>query len=46
MKDMTAFQRDILCIIAGMDELYGLTIKQKLEEYYNTNIVINGDEGR
>lgn len=38
MRDMTAFQRDILCIIAGMDEPYGLAIKQELEEYYNDEV--------
>ena len=38
MKDMTAFQRDILCIIAGMNEPYGLAIKQELEEYYEDEV--------
>lgn len=38
MRDMTAFQRDILCIIAGMDEPYGLAIKQELEEYYEEEV--------
>ena len=38
MRNMTAFQRDILCIIAGMDEPYGLAIKQELEEYYESEV--------
>lgn len=38
MMDMTAFQRDTLCIIAGMDEPYGLAIKHQLEEYYGEEV--------
>ena len=32
MFDLTAFQRDILHIINGMDEPHGLAVKEKLEE--------------
>lgn len=38
MFDLTAFQRDILHIINGMDEPHGLAVKEKLEEYYENEI--------
>jgi len=38
MYDLTAFQRGLLYAIAGQDELYGLAIKDELEEYYEEEI--------
>ncbi|AHG01521.1 PadR family transcriptional regulator (plasmid) [Halostagnicola larsenii XH-48] len=38
MYDLTAFQRDVLYMIAGQDEPHGLAIKDELEEYYETEI--------
>ena len=38
MDDLTGFQRDILYIIAGMDEPHGLAIKNELEDYYEQEI--------
>ncbi len=38
MHDLTGFQRDLLYVIAGGDELHGLAIKEELEEYYGTSI--------
>lgn len=38
MDDLTAFQRDLLYVIAGHDEPYGLAIKTELEAYYNSEI--------
>jgi DNA-binding PadR family transcriptional regulator len=38
MHDLTAFQRDILFVIAGLDELTGLAVKAELEEYYEKEI--------
>lgn len=39
MHDLTAFQRDLLYVIAGLDEdSKGLAIKAKLEEYYEEEI--------
>ncbi len=38
MHDLTGFQRDLLYVIAGMDEPHGLAIKQELESYYGTEI--------
>jgi PadR family transcriptional regulator, regulatory protein PadR len=34
MEDLTAFQRDVLYVIAGLEEPHGLAIKDELEEYY------------
>jgi PadR family transcriptional regulator, regulatory protein PadR len=34
MGNLTAFQRDALYVIAGLDGPHGLAIKEKLEEYY------------
>lgn len=38
MHDLTAFQRDILYAIAGLDEPKGLAIKDELQEYYESEI--------
>ncbi|AWB28505.1 PadR family transcriptional regulator [Halococcoides cellulosivorans] len=38
MYDITGFQRDLLYVIAGLDEPKGLKIKDKLEEYYENEI--------
>lgn len=38
MRELTAFQRDLLFVIAGLDEPKGLDIKDVLEEYYRNEI--------
>jgi DNA-binding PadR family transcriptional regulator len=38
MIDLTGFQRDLLYVIAGLDEPHGLAVKNELEEYYETEI--------
>ena len=38
MHDLTAFQRDILYILAGLDEPKGVEIKDELGEYYDSGI--------
>lgn len=38
MDDLTAFQRDVLYVLAGLDEPYGLEIKSELEGYYEGGI--------
>jgi DNA-binding PadR family transcriptional regulator len=38
MEDLTAFQRDILYVVGGLDNSYGLAIKRGLEGYYGTDI--------
>lgn len=38
MHDLTGFQRDLLFLVAGMDEPNGLEIKDELETYYENEI--------
>ncbi|QAU13463.1 PadR family transcriptional regulator [Halorubrum sp. BOL3-1] len=38
MDEMTAFQRDILYVVAGRDKPHGLAIKSALEDYYNSGV--------
>jgi DNA-binding PadR family transcriptional regulator len=38
MFDLTAFQRDLLFVVAGMDEPHGLGIKAELEKYYDVEV--------
>lgn len=38
MDDLTAFQRDILYAVAGLDEPHGLGIKNELDGYYENDI--------
>jgi DNA-binding PadR family transcriptional regulator len=38
MYDLTAFQRDILYVVGGLDTPYGLAIKRGLESYYGKEI--------
>lgn len=38
MHDLTAFQRDLLIVIAGLDEPHGLAVKEEMENYYEKDI--------
>lgn len=38
MNDLTGFQRDLLYVIAGLDEPHGLAIRAELEDYYETAV--------
>lgn len=38
MNDLTAFQRDLLRTIGGMEKPIGLEVKDKMEEYYQKEI--------
>ncbi|MFB6242946.1 MAG: PadR family transcriptional regulator [Halobaculum sp.] len=38
MYDLTSFQRDLLYVIAGLDDPHGLAIKDELEDYYEKEI--------
>jgi PadR family transcriptional regulator, regulatory protein PadR len=38
MEELTAFQRDTLYVIAGLEEPKGLEIKDELEEYYDSEV--------
>lgn len=36
--DLTAFQRDVLVVIAGLDHPCGLDVKEELTDYYDEEI--------
>ena len=38
MYDLTGFQRNLLYVVAGLDEPHGLAIKDELENYYEKEI--------
>ena len=38
MHDLTGFQRDLMYVIAGLDDPHGLAIKEELEKYYEKEI--------
>ena len=38
MHDLTGFQRDLLYVIAGLDEPHGLAIKADIESYYEAEV--------
>jgi PadR family transcriptional regulator, regulatory protein PadR len=38
MYGLTAFQRDLLYVTAGLNEPHGLAIKEELEDYYEKEV--------
>lgn len=38
MFDLTGFQRDLLLVVAGLDEPHGLAVKDELEDYYEQEV--------
>mgnify|MGYP000212267480 CR=1 FL=1 len=36
--DLTAFQRDILYVLAGLDDPAGIDVKDELDEYYTASV--------
>lgn len=38
MNQLTAFQRDILYVVAKLDNPHGLAIKDELEAYYSSEV--------
>jgi len=38
MFDLTAFQRDLMYVVAGLDRPHGLAIKDEMETAYETEI--------
>jgi DNA-binding PadR family transcriptional regulator len=38
MYDLTGFQRDLLYVVAGLDDPHGLGIKEELSDYYDDKI--------
>jgi len=42
MQELSAFQRDILFVVAGNESIHGLGIKEELQEYYEETEVNHG----
>lgn len=38
MNDLTSFQRDLLCVIAGGDDPNGLAVRAVIDGYYETDV--------
>lgn len=38
MQEMTKFERDMIYVLAGLDEPKGLAVKEELELYYNETV--------
>lgn len=38
MRELTAFQRDLVWVISGMERPHGIAIKEALEEYYDREV--------
>ncbi|QLH82397.1 PadR family transcriptional regulator [Halosimplex pelagicum] len=38
MQELSAFQRDLLHVLAGLNEPHGLAIKEELEDYYDGEV--------
>lgn len=38
MHDLTGFQRDLLCVVAGLNGPKGLEVKAELDAYYGNDI--------
>lgn len=38
MESLTAFQRDILYVVSGLDNPNGIEIKNELEKYYDSEV--------
>jgi len=38
MHDLSAFQRDVLYTLAGLENAYGLAVKSELETYYEDEV--------
>jgi DNA-binding PadR family transcriptional regulator len=37
--EMTGFQRDLLCILCGMDDPKGMEVQSELEDYYGSEVL-------
>jgi DNA-binding PadR family transcriptional regulator len=38
MHDLTGFQRDLLYVVHGLNNQYGLAIKEEMDKYYDQDI--------
>ena len=39
MDELTGFQRDILCVLCGLDEPKGMAVQSELESYYGSEVL-------
>jgi DNA-binding PadR family transcriptional regulator len=37
--ELTGFQRDVLCVLYGVDDPKGMTVQSELEEYYGSEVL-------
>lgn len=38
MQELSSFQRDLLHILAGLEQPHGLAVKSEIDDYYGTEI--------
>lgn len=38
MQELTSFQRDLLHILAGLDQPHGLAVKKEMDKYYQVDL--------
>jgi PadR family transcriptional regulator PadR len=38
MQELSAFQRDLLYVLAGLNEPHGLGVKEEMEDYYDKEV--------
>jgi DNA-binding PadR family transcriptional regulator len=39
MEELTGFQRDLLCVLCGLDEPKGMTVQEELSDYYGSEVL-------
>ncbi|WP_336037035.1 PadR family transcriptional regulator [Halobacterium yunchengense] len=37
--ETTGFQRDLLCVLSGLDEPKGMAVQEELEDYYGSEVL-------
>lgn len=40
MHELTGFQRDLMYVVAGLEEPYGLAIQEELEAHYDKSVYV------
>ena len=39
MEELTGFQRDLLCVLCGLDEPKGMAVQEELTDYYGSEVL-------
>lgn len=39
MEQLTGFQRDLLCVLCGLDEPKGMAVQEELTDYYGSEVL-------